>query len=807
MRSEQSNLALELEMKALGVMRHEKEVAKAKAGGRLSTVEPARGAVVHMVEAAEAELDAMLKPKRGRPAAGVALLRKAGLPGKVLAYVGAKTVVDAAGGMIRLQTVLRRVGQRVEDQVRMRRFKRREPKLWQWMQDQFKERGSADYAHQRRVFVAAMRRSNVDEGWNEWSPKDQAEVGVVVVEALRLSGMLTVERHRGANGKRWVLYLAFTPEAEQALRERDEMVQALITPWYKPMVLPPQPWTTPTDGGYHTLEMSMVKIRKRRGDLERLRAADMPEVYSALNYIQGTAWRVNEDVLCVVHELLDADSGRAGLPSSTEFQPPSRPDLPPMGTPLDELEKARLRAYKAEKSHYHNAEARRKGHMVQILQTVAVADQVKDTPIWFPHQLDYRGRAYAVPLQLNPQGNDLSRGLLTFAKGVRLGEMGAFHLAVHGANCWGEDKVDLNARVDWVLDHEEQILAVASDPLTERWWEEADKPWQFLAFCLEWAAYRAFEDGESPDFMSHLPVSVDGSCNGLQHFSAMLRDPVGGAATNLTPAPLPNDIYMQVAERVSEAVALSSDEQAAEWLAYGIDRKLVKRQVMTTPYGATPEGMKQQLIAEIRHRGDEGRFDNAFAACIWLAPIIYAAIGEVVTAAHEAMGYIQEGAGTLAGKDLPLAWTTPTGFPVVQEELNQTRFEVNTLLLGRIKLRYRVPGQRLDKRRQKSAASPNFIHSYDAAHLQLTVCEMARRLGDVSWAVVHDSFGTHAGHIEELHTVLRTTFVRMYEEHAPLDELHQRSLALLPSGAEIPAPPAEGDLDLDQVLASEFFFN
>jgi len=53
---------------------------------------------------------------------------------------------------------------------------------------------------------------------------------------------------------------------------------------------------------------------------------------------------------------------------------------------------------------------------------------------------------------------------------------------------------------------------------------EADQPWLFLAACLEWKRYKE----EGPGMISHLPISMDGSCNGYQHLSAMGLDPIGG---------------------------------------------------------------------------------------------------------------------------------------------------------------------------------------------------------------------------------------------------------------------------------------
>src|SRR5690606_26884152 len=124
------------------------------------------------------------------------------------------------------------------------------------------------------------------------------------------------------------------------------------------------------------------------------------------------------------------------------------------------------------------------------------------------------------------------------------------------------------------------------------------KPWQFLAFLFEYA--EAMATGSPEDYVSYLPVGLDGSCNGLQNFSAMLRDPVGGKATNLIPGDKPNDIYAQVAavcKSKLEGLLLkpaypvtdteTSHEYARRWLSFGIDRKVAKRPVMTLPYGST----------------------------------------------------------------------------------------------------------------------------------------------------------------------------------------------------------------------------
>ena len=50
----------------------------------------------------------------------------------------------------------------------------------------------------------------------------------------------------------------------------------------------------------------------------------------------------------------------------------------------------------------------------------------KEPRFYFPHNVDFRGRAYPMHPHLNHLGSDLSRGLLQFADGKPLGERGMF---------------------------------------------------------------------------------------------------------------------------------------------------------------------------------------------------------------------------------------------------------------------------------------------------------------------------------------------------------------------------------------------
>jgi DNA-directed RNA polymerase, mitochondrial len=142
--------------------------------------------------------------------------------------------------------------------------------------------------------------------------------------------------------------------------------------------------------------------------------------------------------------------------------------------------------------------------------------------------------------------------MFLFADGEPIGEEGIYWLKVHLANCGDDNRISKQAfdeRVAWVDRNLTQIVNVASFPLSELWWTKADKPFMFLAACFELAA--AIEEG--PTYVTHLPVSFDGSCSGLQHLCAMTRAPEG-SLVNLTPEERPQDIYQTVADLARELI-------------------------------------------------------------------------------------------------------------------------------------------------------------------------------------------------------------------------------------------------------------
>lgn len=720
----------------------------------------------------------------------------------VIAYIVAKVCIQALGRDQTEVSLSLDISRLLLDEVNSRAFASHDRKRYNRARDEVKK--ATSYRHRRTVMrVRAKQAGAVPK---EWGIEIRTNVGKVMLAFfIKTTGLLEKYRRRNGNSKHAAYHVRGTEAAKAFLAERHEHC-SLLTPIYRPMVIPPQPWTNPMNGGYLTMRLKFIKTH-HRNYLEELKHYDMPIVYAAVNALQNTAWRINRRIYEVLSEVWNKGGCLGGLPSQEPKPEPLKP------VDIDTNKEAR-KAWKKKATLVYEENARAASQWKQIVFPLEVAAMFLEEPeIYFPYTMDWRGRVYPVPPILNPQGSDVSKALLQFAHGKPLGARGAQWLMVHTANLFGVDKVSMEERVSWVEAHREALIDSAVDPLGgARFWAEADKPYQALAACFELYGY--WTEGES--FESRLPIAMDGSCNGIQNFSAMLRDYEGGCAVNLVPQELPQDIYARVAEVVSQKVAQDAaegNEQALLWLGK-VDRKIVKRPVMTLPYGATRYGMRQQLIDELKDQTQKGSCklkvanNDFYWPCDYLSWIVYTSIGEVVSAARIVMDWLQEAARIASQDGMPINWVTPAGLPVLQAYRKTLGKRIECLIEGRkVKTTLQVPTKVIDTRRQAQGIAPNFVHSMDASHLMLTVNEAVSR-GVTSFAMVHDSYATHAADSDTLAQTLRETFVRQYQTHDVLDEFRQQIVNQIDPklAAEIPPVPEKGNLDLNLVKSSMYFF-
>ena len=747
-------------------------------------------------------------PRRGKTRGALHLF--ASLESETLAWHGLRCLLSSLTQSPSYTKVVMMVGASVMEELNFRRFAELEAKSYKMTQQHLAQAKSG--SQKRGIMKKMFSYSSITPV--AWSKKDQAQVGVYIISmVLQITGWATVLNKR-EGAKRQVRII----HAEQDLM--DWLIEAHasladLAPLRMPMVCQPLPWSNTTDGGYLTDLGGQIRLVKsfNHGYIDALDQVDMPEVYAALNAIQETPWKVNTGVLQVAQAMWEEGAaigkrGHESLPPRDALEiPPFPAEWSGKAKEWKEADPAAHKLWAQRAAVVHDENRRLISKRLSCIAKMNVAEKFAAEPeIFFPHNLDFRMRVYPIPHHLNPQGDDLAKALIHLAEGKRLGADGASWLKIHIANCFGIDKVSFDQRIRWTEGHLEELLDSAIDPIDGmRFWATADSPFTALAACYELMGFC----NEGIDYVSHLQIPVDGSCNGLQNFSALLRDEVGGKATNLVPQDEPADIYSEVADLVAKQVKEDAEglDKFALMLDGFITRFIVKHPVMTQPYGATRSGMQNQIEAAIKKIGNPMGIQTVdmWGACAYLAKLTYDAIGQVVIAARAAMDWLQEVARKAAAQGYPIRWTTPVGFPVLQEYRKVDAERIRIHLDGqRAELYVNHQGTQLDRRRQATGISPNLIHSLDASHMMKTIV-LAQANGIKNFAMIHDSFGCHACDIPMLNQCIRTAFIEQYS----VDVLGKFKADLeeqLPLDIDLPPLPPFGNLDLSVIEDSLYFF-
>ena len=690
-----------------------------------------------------------------------------------------------------------------------------------------------------------------------WSTQDMNVLGAKIIEMLIAGSDFYILVDRQIDTKTIKCLEVGEWFAQAWQKQEAKLISNAVK--HLPTIIPPRHWSSPYDGGYYgasCLQTQLIRLNVLGGTeavktyTSKLAMVDLGNIYAALNAMQDTPFKINKDILHTLKEIYASGGVLGGVPRTEPFE--KLPRLPEGAT------KEEIQEHKKKAVGIYKQEEARKSKALRCLVAIKTAERFAEyDSIYFPWNVDYRGRCYPIPTALSPQGDDIQKALLLFAKGTPLASNeDTKWLKIHGANLSGNDKISFKERIAWVEAHETDIVNSAEDPLGYRWWYEVSKgdyPMEFLAFCFEYRKLLTYIEkyGNAKGFVSTLPLAFDGTCSGLQHFSALLRDEVGGQAVNLMPSDTVQDIYSIVANKVNKLLlqdAIKGTEDsfktnkdgefildregkpqvkygdktlAQNWVNFnrikfgqdGITRKVCKRSVMTLAYGSKQYGFKENLLADIIHpyvldHPEDNPFLSPNQAAIYMAKLIWDSVKTTVIKAVEGMEWLQKVADLICHDNHVVTWNTPNGFPVQQ---NYMKMKQETIQLRFNKARVRFYNQRetddVDNRAQRNGIAPNFIHSMDACHLQRVVNAM-KQLGDDNFMMIHDSFGTDCAHAGLLYKVIRQEFINLYKDQNHLANFLESVKYLIGDDkwSKVPEIPAFGNLDLDLVKQSDFCF-
>jgi len=751
---------------------------------------------------------------------------------EILALVALHGTIAAMGNDANVTLTRLALGGLAEDEHYAYSLLTHDEKLARRLEMVAKKRNSS--VKHRKTAIRAMAKKNGFK-FGSWSSEQSSQVGQWLLDiALTLDCFVFIDASEDPKGEGYVTL------SEDALTYADEFARYMVNnhPVALPLTSAPPKWRgmklhVPSASG-RKYGIDLVRTWKKPVKA-RLKAAieagTMKPVLDSLDRIGAVPWRVNTDVLDIVlWAQQESPTEVPGLPSRNNV---------PLPAPItdDEWEalsadQKRLRKKDIGRIKTINRSLIGERLIFERDMTIALNLRDHDGPFYTPANMDYRGRVYFAT-NFNFQRQDYIRSLFLFDEGKPLGVNGLYWLAIHLANCGDFGKVSKKPFADrskWTMDNLTPIFQAAADPHgTVAWWSQADKPFMFLAACIEFT--KAYFSPNPEEYVCHLPVSWDGSCSGLQHLAAMTRCETTAALVNVSPTDMPQDVYQTVADKVRLAVeALTNDEKvgavATCCLNYGITRSLVKRNVMTFAYSSAQFGMTNQLkedtmlpLADEVTRGKrpshpfrvEGdKYDGQQAAKL-LGGLTYRTIKATVEKPAKAMEFLQKIAKALAHEGKPTIWHTPLGLPVVLYYPQMETTIVNLTMMDkgvkrRIGCRLDNPTASINKRTAANAIAPCFVHSMDACHLQMVVNESCKA-GITNVALVHDSFGCHPSECDMFRTILKHTFCYLYDGNDVLSDILEEARSQLDTNHEaLPALPEKGSLDIRDVLNADYAF-
>lgn len=570
----------------------------------------------------------------------------------------------------------------------------------------------------------------------------------------------------------------------------------LFKPTKLPMICPPIDWTNKLNGGGYLLKQSSILINVKSKNhinqtLAALKHVTKEKIFlTAVNILQKTAWKVNESILNVLDHFYRSNES--------------------IGTDL-----SKQLLYK---------------------QTFKLAHDFKDEIYYIPWYLDFRGRMYPSVIPISPQSHDEGRALLLFATPQIVNrdndEQALTNLAIYGFNKYKPNtaKVSKQGMISWVENNEIEILKAANDPIKNyEFWRTASDKYTFLAFCFEW---NNIKNSLPQNRLTSLPVYVDGTCNGFQHYAALLCDEKAAPLVNLIDTDVPGDFYQSIVEKLHLAATAQGDinPTTKSLILNYVDRNFIKKSIISAGYGAgekrrthvTAHKLSEVLLSKFGPEAPQELLDfHKKESTLKILPfhdeaqaietLINSAIKELSPSFLKIRNWLRKANKSICDNGQCIGWENPAGLFVQNYYYNYPHHEVRIFIGNKShKLCFAdfeaVEGITISPDKLQSSIAPNFIHSMDSAHAAFIITKFAEQFScesSHSIASVHDSFATHATHVNALQKIIRETFYEIYRKN---------QLEILKNQIEkrysiiAPPLPKKGTLAIGDVLKSKYFF-
>ena len=645
--------------------------------------------------------------------------------------------------------------------------------------------GSALTQTARRVSTRIHRVMTID------LPKDHSilKLGTEALHWLALTGLIDVDKYPVIDNDR-VKEQWFVISLSQEYTEYAESLAPQST-----MLSPIEGvrlWHTPTYSiGQHRIPI--VKKAERYDLLDYYTEDLMPTVYTALNRLNSQGFCIQRSILTLaeqgfwfspvaisendrkiaLHSINDI-SRKAKFIEEIQFKEMNKWLLDEAEIEDENIAKqiSKKRASERSQDYFDTAvEPHQKiisdwSKRMDHEKILKLAHHWSGSEINYFFNMDTRGRIYAIQNYLTPLGSDLAKAMLVFSTKY---QVSGFDLCIHIANCFGNDKLSFEGRVEWVNENSEKLRKIGKDPLgstteikeLELHLEQKTK-WQGIAACMEYDKYCIYveEVGTEEGFESDLIIGLDSTSSGTQLLTILGRDNVVAPYVNVS-APIENkvgDFYTFLSNYLKPKVeehrghSESLDAILNNWKKYA--RKLSKRNSMTFSYSGTKYGFGTQHWEDRHSYGPLGS-NLTRSDCRILGNAMYEVCEENIKGGAEIMKWLREGINYHNGGAI-ISWTMPDGFKAFQIADKSKQNSLDCIIgTRRISIGYYTFQDKPKISSHKNGISPNWVHSFDAYLLRLIVNKMPI---EAPISTVHDQFSTTSYYIQELQEVAKEAY-------------------------------------------------
>lgn len=715
-----------------------------------------------------------------------------------LAYLVLSVIISALSREAKASVVnvSRLISQAIYHDFAVRDLKSNTPNLDSYMNKRYKRRGEK-YIHRTKTRLG-MTKLKLN---NSQATPDMAILGTTLLDLVNKSSCNLLHIYNLRTNKRSSHTVTFTKEAFNLILQARKYHMGMYVK-YPILIMPPNEWQgLKGNMGYYSKDKYKgLAIKMRTNNIkhitEFIEQQPMTRALNIINNISKTSWRINKKIYNVIDEVLrdnlvDYDSPRqqpyliGKLPFNREMVATDYVDGHSFGecytdgwkinTPIDK------EAYKRYRFALDTQEdliiTNRSKSIALNLAMIDAKDYYNEPNMYFSYQFDFRGRIYPIQQHLNPQGKEEIKALIEFSNGYPITtEEELYWFKIHGANCYGYDKLEYKDRVNEISKKEQEIHLITSDPIRYRgYWKDTDSPYLYLAWCFEYSDYL----NNPTTFRSHIPIALDATCSGIQVYSGLLLDGEGAEEVNVT-GDTRKDIYGKVAAKVNDYLikgeynkfidittadgnkSTVSTVATAASLAGKVTRSLTKRNVMTQPYSVTKYGMYNQLVDELEDKENTG--GKFWVGDRWLAAKILVdlndrAIVEIVKGARIGQTFLKDITRTITGRGQYVFYTTPIiKFPVLQR-INKSREQRVNTELGRLVIKTYT--DEIHHIKMANGIAPNYVHSLDATLLFLTVEKMFSECND--FHLIHDSYGVPISYVTLLNKCVRESYIELFD--------------------------------------------